>query len=292
MTPVRGLTSLLVLVALVTGGLTMVFAQPGAGVQPGAADGGPPPFTATPDAGAVEPNRYGAPPLADAGVAARVDAAVNAAPDAWVPPPSTYAPPPPPPPVAEPPPPAVEPAPPQSQLVGHRPRKDEHDRAWLGAGVDVGLSGPLPDLGVLFAYQPMRWLRLGAGVGTNLIGVGLKGSVTLVNPYVLPLSLTGEAGRYFQADANPAVRRFASQDDDVASLKHVGYDFTNLLVGLDAGSGGARFYLRAGATFVRARVSSFEETLRSADVSVTRTTDPQVSYAGPTLKLGFLLLFE
>jgi hypothetical protein len=162
---------------------------------------------------------------------------------------------------------------------------------YIGGGIDIGLSGPLPDLGVMAAYEPRPWLRLGAGVGTNLIGLGVKGSVSLINPYFLPLSLTGELGRYFEADANAAIRRFASQEDDVASLKHVGYSFANALVGLEGGSDSVRFYVRGGATFVRARVSSFTQTLQESDVSVSRATDPEISYAGPTFKLGFFVFF-
>jgi hypothetical protein len=293
-TAARGLLSLLVLGGLVLGGLTVGLAQPAG--APGSAPAAPPSPVGPADAGAPEPSRPYA--TADAGVAPAlpVDAAPVSAPvDAWTPPPAVPAPSPryepAPPPAAEPAP-AVEAQPAPAAPPSHRRRKSEHDGSAIGVGVDAGLTGPLPDLGGYFAYQPVSWLRLGAGLGTNLIGIGVKGSATLINPFVLPLSLTAEIGRYFEADANPAVRRFASQDDDVASLKHVGYDFTNLLVGLDAGSGGARFYLRGGATFVRGRVNSFEETLRSADVSVTRTSDPQVSYAGPTIKLGFLLLFE
>jgi hypothetical protein len=231
------------------------------------------------DAGLATPDALA--PEAGAG-----DAAI--APDALPLPP----PPPPPPPAPEPvaPPTITEaPAPPP-------PKRDERlaprDRHYLGAGLDLGTSGPLPDLGLMVAYEPYRFARVAAGLDHNIVGLGVKGDLTLINPYVVPISLTGEFGHFFETDANGVVRKFVKkQKEDVASLKKVGYDYVNLLLGFEGGSQMVRFYVRAGTTFVRAKASDFEQTLKMANVNISRASDPKISYQGPSLKLGFFFFF-
>jgi hypothetical protein len=167
-------------------------------------------------------------------------------------------------------------------------RKDH----FIGAGLDLGLSGPLPDIGVMAAYEPFRFLRVAGGLDHNLIGFGVKGSVSVINPFVVPLSLTTEFGHFFETDANGTVRKFNSkQKMDVASLKKVGYDYVNLLLGFEAGSRLIRFYLRAGTTFTRATASDFQQSLTQSGVVVSRASDPEISYQGPTFKLGLFFFF-
>jgi hypothetical protein len=200
-----------------------------------------------------------------------------------------------------PPPPAPEPLPVAPVTVTETalpppPARDQRlarrDRRYLGAGLDLGFSGPLPDLGIMGAYEPYRFVRVAAGLDHNLIGVGIKGSVTLINPYVVPVSLTTEFGHFFDTDANSTIRKYVKkQKSDVASLKKVGYDYLNLLLGFEAGSRMVRFYVRGGTTFLRARASDFQQTLQMQNVVVSRASDPKISYQGPTFKLGFFFFF-
>jgi len=237
------------------------------------------------DAGVAPPP----PPSADAGATGDATAGDAAALEAALPPPP---PPPPPPPAPEP----VAPVTTVTETAVPPPKRDERlarrQRHYLGAGLDVGVSGPLPDLGILGAYEPYRFVRVAAGFDHNLLGFGIKGDLTLINPYVVPISLTGEFGHFFETDANSTVRKFVKkQKEDVASLKKVGYDYMNLLLGFEGGSQMLRFYIRAGTTFIRARASDFEQTLKMNNVKISRASDPKISYQGPSLKLGFFFFF-
>jgi hypothetical protein len=149
----------------------------------------------------------------------------------------------------------------------------------------------LPEVNLLGLYEPFVWLRPFVGLGYNLIGMGFKGGVTVVSPVMMPLSFTAEGGRFFSANANATIRKLTDQNTDVAALRKVGYDYANLLLGIEAGSAGARFYLRAGATYLRASGHEFAETLSRAGVAVSRSSDPRISYRGPTIRLGLLWFF-
>ncbi len=170
------------------------------------------------------------------------------------------------------------------------PSPPSRRQAWLGAGLETGLSGFLPDTNLHLIYRPVSFLKAFGGVGFNLIGPGVKVGVTLVNPYVIPLSLTGEVGHYFESDANRPFKIITGQKSDIASLKKVGYDFANALVGFDFGTRFV-FYFRGGFTFMKMRVNDFQTTLQQQKLPVSRASDPTVTYQGPTFKTGFQLLF-
>jgi hypothetical protein len=240
-------------------------------VQPPAQPPPPPPVPTTPR---------------DAGADSRPDARApdGGTPDAQLPdlrPPT-------PPPVREPVlplamPPTLAAAPPPASPPSRR-------QAWLGGAFETGLSGFLPDTSLELVYRPVEFLKAFGGVGFNLIGPGVKGGVTLVNPYFIHLSLTGELGHYFESDANKPFRLVTGGKSDIASLKKVGYDFANALVGLEFGTRFI-FYFRGGFTFMKMQVHSFESTLKQQALPVSRASDPTISYKGPTFKTGFQLLF-
>jgi hypothetical protein len=227
------------------------------------------------------PDDAGAAP--DAGAPALVDAGSADAASFEAPPPPPLPPPTPPAPVV------VETVapPPRARNPIFVPRTDH----FLGAGLDLGFSGPLPDLGVMVAYEPYRFLRVAGGLDHNLIGVGVKGDLTIINPYVVPVSLTAEFGHFFEADANSLVKKVKSKQKDVPSLKKVGYDYTNLLLGFEAGSRLVRFYIRGGTSFLRAQANDFQQSLMAANVTVSRASDPKISYQGPVFKLGLMFFF-
>jgi hypothetical protein len=197
--------------------------------------------------------------------------------------------------LAPPPPPPVVPVqtiettapPPRARDARLLPRTDH----FLGAGIDLGMSGPLPDLGVMAAYEPYRFLRVAGGLDNNLIGVGVKGDITVINPYIVPVSLTAEFGHFFEADANSVVKKIKKNQKDITSLKKVGYDYTNLLLGFEAGSRLVRFYIRGGTSFLRAQANDFQQSLQMANVIVSRASDPKISYQGPVFKLGLFFFF-
>jgi hypothetical protein len=155
-----------------------------------------------------------------------------------------------------------------------------------GLGVDVGLSGILPDAGLLLGVRPTRWLRIQGGGAYNGIAFGVRGGVTLVNPFVLPLSVTCEVGHFFAGDANQAVRWFKSDAREIASLRRFSYDYLNLLGGLELEGRHVSFYLRGGVTWMRATVKDIQQSIDAVASIDLQAGDLKVSYRGPTLKLG------
>jgi hypothetical protein len=157
----------------------------------------------------------------------------------------------------------------------------------FGVGVDVGISGVLPDAGLLLAVRPVRWGQLQMGAGYNGLAPGIRGGLTLINPFVLPLSLTWEAGHYFEGDANRAVHWVDSSVQSNASLRRFGYDYMNLLGGLSVGDRDFAFHLRFGITWMRTTIHGFEQSVREATQLDLTASDPTVHYRGPALKVGF-----
>jgi hypothetical protein len=160
-----------------------------------------------------------------------------------------------------------------------------------GAGVDLGFSGVLPDFGLLAAWRPYSWLHAQAGVGWNLISPGIRGGATVVNPWIVPISLTGELGHYFEGDANGLIKSLTGQDSDIAVLQKVSYNYANLLVGFTSRANHFVFYFRAGVTSMWATVNNFEETVSKLAGTSMETSEAKVSYYGPTAKFGLVVLY-
>ena len=160
-----------------------------------------------------------------------------------------------------------------------------------GLGVDFGLSGPLPDAGLLLALRPFRWVQMQAGAGYNWLAFGVRGGVTLVNPVAVPLSLTCEGGHFFEGDANKAARWFSNNAQEVGSLRRFSYDYLNLLAGLELGGKNFSVYLRGGVSWMRTTIRDFAQSAQDAAHVDLQASDPKVSYRGPTLKLGTQYFF-
>ena len=160
-----------------------------------------------------------------------------------------------------------------------------------GLGVDFGLSGPLPDAGLLLALRPFRWVQVRAGAGYNWLAFGVRGGVTLVNPVAVPLSLTCEGGHYFEGDANKVVRWFSSNVQEVGSLRRFSYDYLNLLAGLEFGERDFSVYIRGGVSWMRTTIKDFAQSAQDVAQVDMQASDPKVSYRGPTLKLGTQYFF-
>lgn len=157
----------------------------------------------------------------------------------------------------------------------------------FGMGIDVGISGVLPDVGLLLVGRPARWGHLQLGVGYNGLAPGIRGGLTLINPFVIPVSFTWEAGHYFEGDANRAVHWVDSSAQSNAALERFGYDYMNLLGGLSIGDGDFAFHLRFGVTWMRTTIHGFEQSVREATELNLTASDPTVHYRGPALKVGF-----
>jgi hypothetical protein len=160
-----------------------------------------------------------------------------------------------------------------------------------GLDADVGISGILPDAGVLLALRAARWLHVQGGVGHNGIALGVRGGVTIVNPFAPPLSLTCEGGHYFEGDANKVVRWFNTNVREVRSLRRFSYDYFNLLGGLELEGQHLSLYLRGGVTWMKTRVKDFAQSVQELGQVDLRASDPTVAYRGPTWKLGAYYFF-
>jgi hypothetical protein len=160
-----------------------------------------------------------------------------------------------------------------------------------GLNLDLGISGILPDFGLLATWRPYSWVHAQVGAGFNLISPGIRGGLTTINPLVIPFSLTGEVGHYFDGNANRLVNSLTGQGNDIAILRQVGYDYVNVLVGLTSGGKHFVYYFRTGMTYVRATVHDFQETASSLAKTPVEASDVHVTYHGPTLKFGVIAFY-
>ena len=175
------------------------------------------------------------------------------------------------------------------QAAGPEPAQEPPGK-W-GAGLDLGISGILPDLGLLATWRPYPWLHAQLGPGFNVISPGLRCGATVINPWFFPISLTGEIGHYFEGDANGMVKSLTGQSSDIAILRKVSYDYANALVGFTSSGRHFVFYFRAGVTTMRATVNNFQETVSKLGGTTMETSDARLSYYGPTVKFGMIALY-
>jgi hypothetical protein len=188
------------------------------------------------------------------------------------------------------------PAPPGVSSVGAAPERKSDDDAGerrklplLGLGIDLGVSGVLPDAGLLLALRPYRWAHGQLGPGYNGIALGIRGGVTLISPIAFPLSVTLEGGHYFEGDANRVVHWFNSETKSVASLRHFSYDYLNLLGGLVIEGRRFSFYVRGGVTWMRSTVANLGQSVNEAAQVDLQAADLKIHYRGPSAKLGLIV---
>lgn len=163
----------------------------------------------------------------------------------------------------------------------------------LAASMDVGF----PD-GVMagVAYQPAAWVREAIAGGTNGIGPGLRGGVTLIPLGVGP-SLSIQAGRYGEGDANPVASRLLGVDDDSPVLRRIGYTFVAGRLGADLKYGRFTVSASGGVAYLRGTLHRVEEVLASevpdddAPVTLALGEDPRFSAWVPSLSVGLLVYF-
>jgi len=157
------------------------------------------------------------------------------------------------------------------------------------AGAPDGANGSV-------VYRPSSWLRSYVGGGTNLIGKGFRGGLTLV-PFGSGPSASIEAGHYSARDANGLARRFAGPTFGSPALERVGYDYANFHVGLDFGSRRATFFIHGGMSYIRASVHNMDQVVASSmsandgsgTTEISFTKDPIVRAWLPSVKLGLIV---
>jgi hypothetical protein len=164
-------------------------------------------------------------------------------------------------------------------VVMAAPEKPRH-RHW-GLGFNVGA----PDIMVIEAIvRPKDWLRLHAGIGTDLVNVGLMGGVTLV-----PLkgkwspSLTVEGGGMFQGNGSWLASAFHVAASEAGPFKKIGYDYCNLHAGIELGSPERfQFYIHGGMSYVAL-------SLHDLSANGVTVSDTNVGVWMPSGKIGFVL---
>ncbi len=163
---------------------------------------------------------------------------------------------------------------------------DTHFGVLLDAGVPDGA-------GVSLVLRPWRFLRLHAGVTTNLFSAGVRGGVSLVpfHFWVTP-TLTLEGGYIPAGDAN-GLARIATGDEtfNTPALDKVSYGFANAQLGLEVGPPRRfTFYLRAGLSYLDGNLGGLAGALSSADPTV-ESKDLHLRLTMPSAKLGFIVYF-
>jgi hypothetical protein len=170
------------------------------------------------------------------------------------------------------------------------------------AHADPGSLGVMLDAGVpdgvtaSFVYRPLRPLNLHAGVGSNLIGIGVRaGAQLFLLPTTIAPSLSAEAGHYFAGDANATMARLGiDSSSDSPVLRKVGYDYANLHLGLNVGRDRMSFYIHAGFSFLRGTIHNLDELVaEDANDSLTFRVDedPVATVVAPSARVGFIFFF-
>jgi hypothetical protein len=180
---------------------------------------------------------------------------------------------------------------------GTAPAARAEDRSpAFGVSFDAGF----PDGAAVAAlWRPVPAVRLSFGPTWNYVGWGFEGGVALV-PWHLAVSplLAVDAGRYFDSDLSPLVRRGGGVPEEVKPLlKKVGYTYASLQLGVELGSQrGLSFSLRAGLSYFDCVAHGTVPYTASggapgAGPAQVELTNPRVRAVLPSLKLGLQYFF-
>ncbi len=183
--------------------------------------------------------------------------------------------------------PTNEPAQPPT-LVEKRPWYAMSPGKKLGLQLDVGA---FDGAGLLALFRPWWWLRVNAGLAYNLLGVGIRGGLTVMPLHwgVTP-TLSFDLGHYFSGDFSKFVT--TSNPAEQALLNDAAYDFWSVQIGLEFGSQqGFLFYLRGGLVHLSDTLPGQDLTnyLKSTgQTAYSRAGDLAFSALLPALSLGFI----
>lgn len=145
----------------------------------------------------------------------------------------------------------------------------------VGAMVDAGVPS---GAGASIVYRPISPVRLHAGAAHNGVAPGLTGGLTLASPFgVVKPTVSVEVGRFAEGDAS--VMWDAAPD-------RFGYDYVSGHVGVEVGVWRVAWYLRAGASYLRATVG---EDVTRDDGTTTTMADGEVTAVTPSIRTGFIV---
>jgi hypothetical protein len=165
---------------------------------------------------------------------------------------------------------------------------------WLGLMADVGVPDGAQGSIVL---RPWKALRFSAGGGYNGISKGVRGGFSIL-PFGRGPSLSIEAGKFFEGDANAAARKYMPSFQDVAVLQRVGYEYANAHLGLDFGYKRVTFFIHGGMTYLRGTIHDANQLFQTQPsingtdangLEVKITKDPTVVAIGPSAKIGLIV---
>jgi hypothetical protein len=162
-----------------------------------------------------------------------------------------------------------------------------YDGNRFGLQIDAGIPAGAT---VAFVARPWSFLRVNAGIGYDVLALGVKGGVTLVPfHWAVTPTLGLEGGHFFEGDAN----KFGTVSDAALRrvLTQVGYDYLSADVGLEFGSQNRFvFYVRAGITQLYGSVKNLETALQEANPTLRiRASEPSATGRLPAVRLGFIL---
>jgi hypothetical protein len=163
---------------------------------------------------------------------------------------------------------------------------------YRGKKFGLQLDGGAPEgLGLMALFRPFWWLRANGGLAYNVMGVGIRGGLTVMPfQWAVTPTLNFDLGHYFSGDLNKFVT--ASNAAERAMLSSAAYDFWSAQIGLEFGSqDGFLFYLRGGIVHIGATVPGRDVAAymsSSGNTAVTSRGDGQFSALLPCVSLGFM----
>ena len=163
----------------------------------------------------------------------------------------------------------------------------------VGVMTDIGVPDGLVAALVLRATD--RW-RFHAGGGTNTVSAGYRAGVSMF-PTGRLFSVNFEAGGYREGEANDFVRGLTGLKPRLRPLvRRLGYTYASGQVGIDLGTATAALVVRAGVSFVRARLGEVGEALTanadSSNITVKVYEDPIIRVWMPSIKAGLVFTFR
>jgi hypothetical protein len=155
---------------------------------------------------------------------------------------------------------------------------------YVGAQLDIGL----PDGGAVgLVVRPfVKWARATVSYTFNGFSSGVRGGVTF-DPIKFPIAptLTFEGGQAFEARIDGSLLGFEND-------AFVRYSYANAHLGLELGNRDTfRFFIRAGASTIHARVRNVAPQVGEGGTTVTFGEPRLQADLLGTAKLGFAMLF-
>lgn len=165
----------------------------------------------------------------------------------------------------------------------------------VGVMVDAGL----PDgMNASLVLRPTPRIRAHGGISYNGFAPGVRAGVSLAAfPFWITPTITAEAGRYFQGNANPLLQMVSGDSEiDEPLLRDIGYDYANAHIGLEFGYSGMTFYVHAGMSVIQTKLRNVGDSLAlvfddEEGPSVEIRSDPFLRIIAPSGRTGFVYYF-